>query len=377
MKFSLSLYEHQRNKITKDIGKLLSSKCRDILLAVGVPVILEWHFVTPFYRDRRILQHATSKTKEVPNIKKGTPKEYNHIGDDFKIVIKEADDFRIEISQVIRSRLTDSKISIMAQSKTTFDWNACPSEKVQNIKTKIKAVLNPKKDDDEQYRELVNLYIQYYMRGIEILQMLQTNFNELYEQLYTLEQSCRLDDLNILFRELDMLSSKWKDYLERKSSLPKEKFTKEDKEKIAKFEEIFKNNLRKYGYKSVSNVNEIKISPDTFLPVIDNFDMKFDSSASDNIRGIWAFTMALLQTSNLKLGNHPGLLIFDEPDQHSIVISDMEAFFEDIINVKGFRQVIVGITIKDADTNEAINTIQGDFKIINITDRSFMPISVD
>ncbi|WP_185974032.1 hypothetical protein [Brevibacillus sp. LEMMJ03] len=55
--------------------------------------------------------------------------------------------------------------------------------------------------------------------------------------------------------------------------------------------------------------------------------MKFDSSASDNIRAIWAFTVALFQTSHEKGGNHPGLLIFDEPAQHSIVTNDYETVF--------------------------------------------------
>ena len=54
--------------------------------------------------------------------------------------------------------------------------------------------------------------------------------------------------------------------------------------------------------------------------------MKFDSSASDNIRGIWAYTVALLQVSMSKGGNHPGVLIFDEPVQHSIVPNDMKNF---------------------------------------------------
>ena len=39
--------------------------------------------------------------------------------------------------------------------------------------------------------------------------------------------------------------------------------------------------------------------------------MKFDSSASDNIRAIWSYTLALLQTSKKQIGNHPGVLIFD------------------------------------------------------------------
>ena len=103
--------------------------------------------------------------------------------------------------------------------------------------------------------------------------------------------------------------------------------------------------------------------------------MKFDSSASDNIRAIWAFTMALLQTSNTHLGNHPGTLIFDEPDQHSIVILNMKAFFKGIIDTEGWKQVIIGITIKDSDTRIAIESLDAkSYNMIKINEKAFTPI---
>lgn len=67
---------------------------------------------------------------------------------------------------------------------------------------------------------------------------------------------------------------------------------------------------------------------------INGFDMKFDSSASDGIRVIWAFTMALLQVSIEKDGNHPGIIIFDEPLQQSIVPEDMKSFIESVLEIK-------------------------------------------
>lgn len=70
-------------------------------------------------------------------------------------------------------------------------------------------------------------------------------------------------------------------------------------------------------------MDEIKLSEESYLPIIEEFDMKFDSSASDNIRAIWAYTIALMQTSIEKEGNHPGVIIFDEPNQHSIIPEDM------------------------------------------------------
>jgi hypothetical protein len=78
---------------------------------------------------------------------------------------------------------------------------------------------------------------------------------------------------------------------------------------------------------------------------------KVKISASDNIRAIWAYTMALLQTSNEYAGNHPGLLIFDEPAQHSIGAYDTKAFFDSIIKLGNNCQVIIGIAINNADSN--------------------------
>lgn len=88
--------------------------------------------------------------------------------------------------------------------------------------------------------------------------------------------------------------------------------------------------------------------------------MKFDSSASDNIRGIWAYTVALLQVSMSKGGNRPGVLIFDEPVQHSIVPNDMKAFLDSIVKMGKRCQVIIGITVKDSDTQKNIDMIDED-----------------
>lgn len=175
--------------------------------------------------------------------------------------------------------------------------------------------------------------------------------------------------------EFMVLSQEWKKYLNEKALMPTNKFSKSDIEKIELLEKNFICNLEKYGYKSVSNLNEVKISRETYLPITEGFDMKFDSSASDNIRAIWAFTMALLQTSIQLGGNHPGILIFDEPDQHSIVISDMEQFFKSIIAYNSSCQVLIGITIKDSDTKSAIAKLKsGTYKIINIGLKAFKKV---
>ncbi len=167
------------------------------------------------------------------------------------------------------------------------------------------------------------------------------------------------------------LSKDWKKYLEDKEKVPTQKFTQLDLEKLSLLREHFVANLKTYGYKSVANMDEISISKETYLPVIEEFDMKFDSSASDNIRGIWAYTVALMQVSMEKGGNHPNVLIFDEPNQHSIVPENMSSFFESILNLGNACQTIVGITIKDSDTKATLEEIEDkSYKLIMVQNKA-------
>lgn len=176
---------------------------------------------------------------------------------------------------------------------------------------------------------------------------------------------------NIVDRFKD-LSVNWKKLLQEKAQLPEKGFNDKDRTKLTELKKNFICNLQDYEYTSISNVRAIEISDDNYLPVIDNFDMKFDSSASDNVRAIWAYTMALLQTSEKCGGNHPGLLIFDEPAQHSIGAVDTKAFFNSILNLGDNCQVIIGITINNADIREVISEI-GEEKcnVVNIGEKAF------
>lgn len=169
------------------------------------------------------------------------------------------------------------------------------------------------------------------------------------------------------------LSNKWQKLLKEKASLPKQGFTEKDEKRLQDFKANFISNLRQFRYTSTSNLGGIEISKDNYLPVIDNFDMKFDSSASDNIRAIWSYTLALLQTSVKYCGNHPGLIIFDEPTQHSIGADDATAFFNSIVGLNGDKQIIIGITVNTEEIKSAIKILDdNDYKYIHIGEKAFV-----
>src|SRR5699024_8335109 len=142
-------------------------------------------------------------------------------------------------------------------------------------------------------------------------------------------------------RKFIELSEELKTILEEKEKLPKDKFTESDKEKIARFEECFKEKIKKYGYKS-ENTSNIQISLEKLIPTIDGFDMRFDNSGSDNIRAIWAYTISLLIVSKEMSGNHPNILIIDEPMQQSVIEEDLFSFIDDLNNISTGIQVIIG-----------------------------------
>lgn len=169
------------------------------------------------------------------------------------------------------------------------------------------------------------------------------------------------------------LSKKWHDLLKEKVELPDKGFTEDDEKKLFAFKANFISNLKQFKYTSVSNISGIEISKDNYMPVIDKFDMKFDSSASDNIRAIWSYTLALLQTSKHHDGNHPGLLVFDEPAQHSIGADDTKAFFESIMALNENCQVIIGITVNNEEIKKVIQDMDSNnYKYIHIREKAFI-----
>ncbi|MHC1761581.1 MAG: hypothetical protein AB9917_19110 [Negativicutes bacterium] len=167
-------------------------------------------------------------------------------------------------------------------------------------------------------------------------------------------------------------SKKWNAYLDAIKKLPSKGLTDEDEGKLSLLRNTFVQNLQRYDYRSNTSFSDIQISKDSFLPTIDGFDMKFDSSASDSIRVIWAFTMALLQVSIAKRGNHPKILIFDEPAQHSIVPADVNSLFNSVVELGDECQVIIGITLNSDELPNIIGKLQKNtYHKITVDEKAF------
>ncbi|QXP58813.1 hypothetical protein [Olleya sp. HaHaR_3_96] len=133
--------------------------------------------------------------------------------------------------------------------------------------------------------------------------------------------------------------------------------------KLKKFENSFKDLLYKFNYTS-NNRNIVSIqtkSPFKYFPISkygkEIQKIQISSSSSDFIRSIWAYTISLLTNAE----NHPGIILFDEPSQHSMKSSSLKEFFEIVGDLNKF-QVIVAASSDQQDKTEdkkpyALNSI--------------------
>lgn len=179
-------------------------------------------------------------------------------------------------------------------------------------------------------------------------------------------------------KSLKMLSDKWSSYLIKKEQL-NNLHTNRSYEKISYLRKCFIDFLYAFNFCSIPNAQKarINISQDTLLPIIDEFDMKFGASASDNIRMIWAYTLALLIASVKYSKSKLNIAIFDEPKQQSIVDDDFKAFIQKALDIcdEEKSQIILGVTAK-GQTKNMINEIakQGG-NIIKIDGKAFKKLS--
>jgi hypothetical protein len=189
------LYEHLRDKVTKDIGKLIKEKNIKKQKQLGVSTIKEWHFVTPKCSDSRLLNHLQRQRKRVLEFKEACEQSddkdkkelCNHIHEDFDVILKIADDFKPELYSLARNRYLDLGFDFSRDHSRVIDFSTCESEKVKNVTRKIKAIMNS--EEEIRTGRMVNFYMSSYLSGIEILETLRENFPEIHIDLIKLRDS--------------------------------------------------------------------------------------------------------------------------------------------------------------------------------------------
>lgn len=146
------------------------------------------------------------------------------------------------------------------------------------------------------------------------------------------------------------LSEAWDRLVARRNALRHAGYSNADRAKLGKLERLLVEQETDYGFTSFPP-NLLKIALDDYHPTRDGFDLVYDVSASDNVRTIVAYLVALLEVGRGQPDwtNHPGILILDEPRQQSLRLSSFRAVFARACTAKSFGQQIIIATSESAE----------------------------
>lgn len=169
-------------------------------------------------------------------------------------------------------------------------------------------------------------------------------------------------------------------------ALPKENYSDADVARISLFEKNFRANASSFGYESADIAN-IRISLDTLTPILSELELReirtkvqtsltADSSASDFVRLIWSYLLALYQTSATRgyEGHHPGILLMDEPGQHSMRSASQHSLLQLLIGERGL-QAIVAASFDENESVFAEATAGLSFKLIQWEGKVIQPVA--
>ncbi|MFK4313124.1 MULTISPECIES: hypothetical protein [unclassified Bacillus (in: firmicutes)] len=338
--------------------------------------------------------------------------QYKQIYTDYKLEVRNLESLREQLKQVEEDLIKNKDARRLKTLGSEMDLNLakdiCPTcyqeikdsllpQQIEQIPMNIDDNIQFLQSQKNMMQLSINANEENLLKKQDLMQYYRTEINELRKNIRILKREMisderlpseaeiqkaikleneieKLDNVEKQFNEkleiLFSLSNEWIKVLNDESGLPEEYFSLSDFEKLRALEKHFRRNVMEFGYRSAA-VQDIKISEDKYFPTVNSFDMKFDASASDHIRGLWAYTVALYEASRELKGNHPGVLVFDEPGQHQMEVKNIKSFLEKVYKLKGNCQVIISTSLQEEQFEDVTQDIK--FKLIEIEGKAIIP----
>lgn len=189
----------------------------------------------------------------------------------------------------------------------------------------------------------------------------------------------KIEEFEGLKQQIKVLSNEYIVILSEKKSINND-YSIKDKEKIQDFNHNFTKALEAFKYES-KPINTIRISTENYMPLTqldtgEIYNIRFDSSASDFIRCLWAYYISLMQTSIKYQGNHPNLLLFDEPKQQDMSEEGFKVFLRKLSEFS-VAQTFVFASFENKDESFLSATEGIKFHLVKIDDKLIKPIETN
>ncbi|MDX2504173.1 MAG: hypothetical protein QNL62_06830 [Gammaproteobacteria bacterium] len=176
-----TLYERQKGKIYSDIKKFIDNE-KDLIKLFGGIKIKRWILLTPENKSSELIKYANKKTEEV--ISKKLP----YVDEDFRILIKEENNFHKEREALINAGLHLINIDFEDVTQNQIDeLESNNAEGITNLNNKIDGKygsISPEK------RTLVKRdLIKNYILGSNVTEHLHKEYPEIWEKVVLQKRS--------------------------------------------------------------------------------------------------------------------------------------------------------------------------------------------
>ena len=171
------------------------------------------------------------------------------------------------------------------------------------------------------------------------------------------------DAFSDLLARFEDLRDEYRQLRSEEAQLPPAGLLDTDSRRLDALRDSIRAQLADYGF-STFHPSEIDVSPDTYRPVREGFEIGFEMSASDAIRLKWAYQLALLEVASRFDGtHHPGILMLDEPRQQETAPISFHTLLARASRVPDELQIIFTSSEDKAPLREAVRDLE-----INLVD---------
>lgn len=199
---STKLYEHQRDKITKDLNKLKKYKKQLLQFMQGVR-IKKWIFITPKITNKELVRHCHEKAVEY----RSDSSMKDLLDDRFDVFAHDESYYQTEITQV--KQLINNKIVIdvpVPGETEIIDWKNCETSSISILDGKISKLFNhlDVEEKTQKTNKFIDLQVRNYIKGQEILNRLKMTYSSAYDKQTRIKSAVEINlETELLLSDLD------------------------------------------------------------------------------------------------------------------------------------------------------------------------------
>lgn len=169
-----TLYEKQRDKTTRDLGKFINNHA-DLVKLFGATKIRRWILMVPRFESANLIQHLTAKSQEV--LAASLP----YAQDDFRACVETDASFEIEKAELYMVGIHKVAVPLPEVDDSALsEWQQGNSSQLETLGRKLATLLNVNPDSPEVHT-LRRRMVRHLLEGQNALQHLKLTYPQLYQ----------------------------------------------------------------------------------------------------------------------------------------------------------------------------------------------------